>query len=457
LGFRETLAVIAARVLRALLLVAGRRATSLPGLVALRICPSLLAHILCKLDVLVIVTGTNGKTTTTALLEGILSARGEVWLTNRGGANLSQGLLAALLPVVTCTGRMTVRRALLEVDEATLPHVSAARTPELVVVTNVLRDQLDRYGEVDQALAFLCAGVRDESCRLVTNADDPLAASLGHGRANTFFFGMDEAPASDEAKDVARDGSFCLLCGRELVYTRHVSGQMGDYACPQGHFSRPLPHTGGRLMSASAPLYVLDRLDGEELSFEAPAPVTGLYNQYNVLAAVCAARALGCTPEWIVSGLAAYRAPMGRMQRYRGKPERILTLVKNPAGANAVLQAIESDATRKSIVFAINDADADGRDVSWLWDVDLESFVGRVSCERWFCAGTRKEDMALRLAYAGVPRAAIALVESLNDVVAVTGDAQEEEVYVLSTYTALQPLSDILAASLQQGEEGQPA
>lgn len=451
------LAVIVARVLRGLLRLAGRRATSLPGLIALRLCPTLLAHILCKLDELVVVTGTNGKTTTTALLEGILSADGEIWLTNHGGANLAQGLLVALLPALTCGGQLTVRRALLEVDEATLPHVAAARTPDLVVVTNVLRDQLDRYGEVDQALAFLRAGVRDEACRLVTNADDPLACSLGHGRGNTFFFGLDEAPLSDLAEGEARDGAFCLLCGRELVYTRHISGQMGDYACPQGHFSRPLPHVGGRLEGGSASLYVLDRLNGGAPIFEAPAPVAGLYNQYNVLAAVCAARAMGCTPAQIVSGLAAYRAPLGRMQRYTGKPERILALVKNPAGANAVLRAIEADRARKSVVFAINDADADGRDVSWIWDIDLESFVGRALCEHWVCAGTRKEDMALRLAYAGVPRAAITLVGSLDEVVAATGGAQEAEVYVLSTYTALQPLADILASAPPQSEGGLPA
>ncbi len=441
------LAVLSARATAFALRLLGRRATSMPGLVALRLCPGLLGHLLRQLDAFVVVTGTNGKTTTVALLHAILDGQDQPWIFNDGGANLTQGLVSALLPYTAVSGALRHRRALLEVDEATLPGIVRLRAPTLLVVTNVLRDQLDRYGEVDHALACLRAGVRDASTTLVANADDPLCASLGLGRDLTYYFGIADAPQDGVARSEARDGAFCLQCGAELEYTRFVFAQMGDYRCPAGHFARPERHVAGSLPASDAGrLGVSERLSGSRPvdRFDLPLTVAGLYNVYNLLAAVTAARVLGYSPARIERGLGFYRAPTGRMQTVCETPRVVLSLIKNPAGATAVLRAIEADAVDKTVCFVINDADADGRDVSWLWDIDLESFVPRAKCAVWWCAGTRGPDMALRLAYAGVERSAITVVAQLD---LVPGHVMHsgEPVYVLSTYTALHALSDMFA------------
>lgn len=445
------IAVLSAKAVSFALRLLGRRATSMPGLVAIRLCPGLLRHLLRQLDAFVVVTGTNGKTTTTALLHAILGEQGTPWICNEGGANLAQGLVSAFLPYTAASGVLRRKRALLEIDEATLPGIAQLRAPTLMVVTNILRDQLDRYGEVDQALLCLQAGVRDVSTTLVANADDPLAASLGLGRELTYYFGIADAPQDGVVRAEIRDGAFCLQCGAELEYTSFVFGQMGDYHCPAGHFSRPERHVAGLLSTAGrGRLGVSEHLsDRAEERFELPLTVAGLYNIYNLLAAVAAARVLGYSPAHIERGLGFYRAPVGRMQTVCENPRVVLSLIKNPAGATAVLRAIESDALDKAVCFVINDADADGRDVSWLWDIDLESFAPRAQCTEWLCAGTRGPDMALRLVYAGVERTAVRVVERLDQVPRhVLGF--RGPVYVLSTYTALHPLSDMFSGRREE-------
>lgn len=430
-------------VLRTLQL-SGRRGTSLPGFIANRISVDLLFDLLAQLETCVVVTGTNGKTTTSALLYSMVSSQSTPWITNKDGANLAQGLLAALLPHATLFGKMRVRKAVLEVDEATLPRMTERFHPTIIIVTNVFRDQLDRYGEVDHALAMLRRGISYPGIQLITNADDPLAASLGINREFTLFYGMDECPTDLEMRNEVRDGAFCLLCGSELQYTRVIYGQFGFYTCPTGDFSRPRPDYAGFLQADSVALTVLSRTHGKDVEqFSVQATVLGLYNYYNLLAAVAAARTLGISPALIASALIAYEAPLGRMQVYRGQTERILALIKNPTGANSILRAIESDMRTKRICFAINDADADGRDVSWLWDIDVESFLLHSACDQYFCAGHRALDMALRLAYAGVPRDQIHILHSLEQVVFAT-QSEDTPVYVLSTYTALYPLGTYL-------------
>ncbi|WP_181362838.1 Mur ligase family protein [Sulfoacidibacillus thermotolerans] len=422
----------------------GRRGTSLPGFLAYRLSPDLLFNLLTQLDTCVFVTGTNGKTTTSALLYSILSDEKNLWLTNKDGANLMQGLLAAFLPHVTATGRLGLRKAILEVDEATLPRITERFHPTMVVVTNVVRDQLDRYGEVDQALAMLRQGISYPGIQLITNADDPLAASLGIERELTSFYGMDEVLQDTQTRNEVRDGAFCLMCGQEIEYSHTIYGQFGHYHCPNGDFTRPTPDYGGILRANDASLIVRWRKRNTEVEqFAVPSPVIGLYNYYNLLAAVATACTLGISTRKIVEAVTVYEAPLGRMQVYAGTPERILALIKNPAGANSVLRTIETDSRAKAVCFAINDADADGRDVSWLWDIDLESFLATAVCDRYFCAGHRALDMALRLLYAGVQRKQIEILDALSDVVKAT-ESLDVPVYVLSTYTALYPLGTYL-------------
>ncbi len=426
-----------------LLRLVGRRGTSLPGLVASRVSPDLLFRLLSQLEQCVVITGTNGKTTTSALLYSMLTDDEHPWLTNRGGANLLQGLLGALLPHVDGRGRLRVRRAVLEVDEATLPRITDHYHPTLIVVTNVVRDQLDRYGEVDGALALLRSGLQYPGTILLTNADDPLATSLGWERELTYYYGMEECPVDAAPRNEVRDGAFCLICGQELHYERYIYGQLGYYSCGNGHFDRPEPHYSGKTNS-SFEVVIRERANaGRQEEFAVQAGVLGLYNDYNVLAAAAAARLLGRSLRHIQMGAGRFEAPLGRMQLFPGFPDRILALIKNPTGANSVLRTLEADERDKVVCFAINDADADGRDVSWLWDVDLEWFVAAGRCQSYICAGTRALDMAVRLAYAGVDREAIRISDQLPDMLGMTSGLTVP-VYVLSTYTALYPLGEEL-------------
>lgn len=425
-----------------LLRVAGKQGTSLPGWLLWRIRPSLLQELLQQLDQCVLVTGTNGKTTTTALIHAMLDNAKDPWITNRGGANLIQGVLAALLQHVSMSGRLLAKNAVLEVDEATFPHVMTRVSPTLLVVTNILRDQLDRYGEVDQALTLIRQGIllHPES-QVIVNADDPLSASLGIDRELTYFYGMSVTPHHDPNRVEVRDGAFCLRCGHELQYEGFIYGQMGYYACPSCGFARPTPHFTGVHDDVKKNLQVTETMhqaESEVYSFY--APMFGIYNWYNLLSAIAVVRVLGSSPRILQDRLKNYEAPTGRMQTFLGSPQKILTLIKNPTGANSVLRAIESDAEQKSICFTINDDDADGRDVSWLWDIDLESFVTHTICQTYYCAGTRALDMALRLTYAGIRRDQVEVIDSLEKIDLVTKKAQGK-VYILSTYTALYKLA----------------
>ncbi len=430
--------------------ISGRSGTSLPGLVAGKVAPHLLQDLMAQLTEGVIVTGTNGKTTTTALLYAFLSEE-ESWLTNRGGANLHQGLLATMMSTSTLSGKLRIRKAVLEVDEATLPKITAFYHPSVILVTNVLRDQLDRYGEVDETLHLLKEGTEYPGTSLITNGDDPLAMSLGISRSElTYYYGFTQVPEVTSARADVRDGAFCLLCGEELIYDYFIYGQVGAYHCPNGHFQRPVPDFGGKYDGATKQLLVEESVSKDNQVYAIASPVKGIFNQYNLLAAISAARILGKSPATIRKGIVNYEAPTGRFQVFVGTPLRTLALVKNPTGANSVLRAMEEDAGEKVLCFAINDDDADGRDVSWLWDINIEEFLPRSFCETWICTGTRGLDMALRLAYAGVDRSKINVLDKLSQLVEETS-GYVLPVYILSTYTALHPLSELLRKGVTNG------
>jgi len=450
-AIRASIAIVVSRWVAILLRATGRAGTSLPGLVATRLSPQLVHRLLRQLDTCVLVTGTNGKTTTTEYLHALLSQDADPWLVNRGGANLLQGLLAALLTVCDARGRLRIRRAVLEVDEATLPLIAQSAHPRLVVLTNVMRDQLDRYGEIDQTLALLRRGLSDPAITLVANADDPLCAALAEGRTGTVLYGFSSEVATPGFPDGVRDGAFCLQCGEELHYSGYFYGQFGLYDCEHCGFGRIEPHFTGRVSSGEAitQLEISEVAGRTAIQYSVSQVLSGLYNAYNLLSAVAAARTLGVAPDRLHAGLARFSPPIGRMQVFAGDPECVLALIKNPAGANSVLRALMNDPREMAVCFAINDQDADGRDVSWLWDVSVEDFISTVACQRFYCAGTRAADMALRLAYAGVPRDRLTVLAALADVTEIACAGPVQVFYILSTYTALHPLAERLPGRIR--------
>jgi lipid II isoglutaminyl synthase (glutamine-hydrolysing) len=434
-----------------LLTLLRKRATSLPGKLALKVSPKLLDRLGRQLDRCIVVTGTNGKTTTARLISSALQQQAPV-IHNTEGANLPQGLATALLRHTTWFGRLRRKTALFEIDEATLPLVADKFPIKVAAVTNVFRDQLDRYGELDTTLQKLLEGLRKTDAVLVLNGDDPLARYIGlsYGKS-VVYFGMAKQHLRREHRDQMRDGAFCLQCGHELHYEGFFYGQLGVYRCPNCDFFAPVPDFVG---SFAGNTLQVQQGDLPVVSFS--LPVRGIFNVYNALCAVTVARVCGLDAADIARGFANYRTPLGRMQSFATKPASVLNLIKNPTGCDSVLQAILAEPGPKVLCVAINDLAADGKDVSWLWDADFELIAEDDSVRYCVTTGLRAEDMALRLKYAGVPTE---LLESVPDLGAgldraleVAGFEAGSDVYVLSTYTALYPMADLLKERIAADE-----
>jgi UDP-N-acetylmuramyl tripeptide synthase len=424
----------------------GRRGTTMPGFVAGKICPDLIQLLAARFsEGTLVITGTNGKTTTNNLLASILKTADYEIAYNKEGANMLAGITGTLLQSTSWGARPKASLLLLEVDERTLPLLCRQISPRLAVVTNFFRDQLDRYGELDTTVKLVQDSL-PESTELILNADDPLVVSLGQGRKKVWYFGVKAFPSSQHQSTESREGRYCSHCGQELKYSLFHYGQLGIYNCSGCDFSRPLP-----TIEASQ---VIE--DKGVISFQVDQeayclPLQGSYNLYNALAAFCAADCLGIDRENIRRGLKNFKADAGRMEQLKlGGSRLTLTLVKNPTGFNQVLSTILASNKPLRLLLAINDLAADGRDVSWLWDVDFEGLAARQEFIRQIiCSGLRAEDMALRLKYAGFAENLLQLEHSLEQAVELLAKetrsaAEEEVIFVLPSYTALFTLREIL-------------
>lgn len=422
--------------------------TTLPGRVLLRLEPEAIARLGAGLDRgATIVSATNGKTTTAGMIAGILAADGRRPVHNRAGSNMTWGVATALLEQRGSEG-------LFEVDEAWLPRVSEQLDPRLIVLGNLFRDQLDRYGEME-ALADEWAktvAARTGRTGFVLNADDPLIADLGRDpegarREGVLYFGIEDFSQALPELQHAFDAKHCRRCGHPYAYERAFVGHLGHYSCPNCGAERPRPEVAAtaielRGMDGSR---VTVRTPGGEIRLELPLP--GLYNVYNALAAVAAGLQLGVAPERIAAALREMRAAFGRVETIPvdGVPVSIL-LIKNPAGANEVLRTLRLESREGDGIdlwIALNDRIADGRDVSWIWDADFELLAGSV--RRVVCSGTRAAEMALRLKYAGWPEEAIEVVPGIGASLDAAVAGSRGRLFALPTYTALLELRKLLA------------
>jgi lipid II isoglutaminyl synthase (glutamine-hydrolysing) len=422
--------------------------TTLPGRVLLRMEPEAIARLGAKLDRgTTIISATNGKTTTAGMIAGILAADGRRPVHNRAGSNMTWGVATALL-------EQSGREGLFEVDEAWLPRVTEQLGPDLIVLGNLFRDQLDRYGEME-ALADEWAktvAARAGRTEFVLNADDPLIADLGRDpegarREGVLYFGIEDPSQALPELQHAFDAKHCRRCGHPYAYERAFVGHLGHYSCPNCGAERPRPEIAAtaielRGMEGSR---VTVRTPGGEVRLELPVP--GLYNVYNALAAVAAALRLGVAPERIAVALGEMRAAFGRVEtiEVEAVPVSIL-LIKNPAGANEVLRTLLLESRERGGIdlwVALNDRIADGRDVSWIWDADFELLSAAV--RRVVCTGTRAPEMALRLKYAGWPEEAIEVIPGIGRSLDAAVAGAEGRLFALPTYTALLELRKLLA------------
>lgn len=446
---KHTLTIAAAKLASAATRTLGRGSgAALPGLLAEKWDPEVGAHLARQLPHgVIVVTGTNGKTTTTKLLADALERAGERVLTNRTGSNLRRGVLSALIQNASLSGKTQATVGLFEVDEASLRRVVPLVNPKLIVVLNLFRDQLDRYGELDTTAALIGEGIAGApQAKVMLNADDPLVASLAKYAATknqVSYFGIEGLPSSMISSGTqAIDSDRCPVCGQRLEFSRAFYAHIGHYKCSAGDFDRPQPEvalTSVKANSRSNSRFEVS-LGGKRHEINLPLP--GVYNLYNALAALAAAREAGIEPSLARQAVEQAEAAFGRVETLFWRGRRLsLLLIKNPTGCAQILETFLAREHGKPVLIAINDNYADGRDVSWLWDVPFELLAGRD--HRFVTSGIRAADMALRLKYAEIastqePDLAQAL-EQLADT-----SKEGDEVYVLPTYTAMLALRKLL-------------
>ncbi len=427
------------------------RGSTLPGKVANLISASFLHDRAAELpEGFVLVTGTNGKTTTAAMAAHVLRARGRSLVHNVEGANLLSGIASAF----AAQGRASL--ALLEADEAIVPRaVAALGAPRVVVLTNLFRDQLDRYGEVDRlAEGWLDALRQLEGTVLVANADDPLVAHVARSSGlETLYYGLEpgETTASVPDREVS-DAVVCPACGELLVYRTRWLSQFGDYGCRRCDFARPPRDLEARdlLLSSAQVSALVHGSPAPEERCKLSLTVPGMHSVYNALAACGLVGRLGVPLPTALADLSTYRPVFGRASSYtyRGATVRV-GLVKNPAGMNQTLRTLAAQQGDRALVFVLNDNVADGRDISWIWDADLESLLP--SARTVVACGQREAGMALRLKYAGVDEERLFSTARLEDGLALALERGHRDIDVLPTYTALEEVRVTLAAERRAG------
>ena len=461
LGAKLTAAKLAGAATRA----AGRGGgTSLPGRMLLRLQPDAITQLAGRLPGgSIVISATNGKTTTAAMASAVLERAGAHLVHNRAGANMAGGVASALLAAAHRGGHMDGDTGLFEVDEFWLPRVAAALHPRALLLGNLFRDQLDRYGELD-AIADRWAAVvaaQPRSTRLVLNADDPLVADLGRrgsepsdpdgaaagaaGSDPRMYFGIDDDRLALPEVQHAADSKHCRRCGHAYVYDAAYLGHLGHYHCPHCGARRPEPRVVARdvrLHGVRAARFALHTPAG---AAEVALPLPGLYNVYNALGAAALGIALDVPLDDVVAGLESVAPAFGRAEVVRaGKRELVLLLVKNPAGANEVLRTLVLEEGQLDLLGLLNDRTADGHDVSWVWDADFELVAPRL--RSMTCGGTRAAELAVRMKYAGADAGTLAVEHDLEralDGALARGD-RSRPLYALPTYTALLELRELL-------------
>ncbi|HEX5853531.1 MAG TPA: Mur ligase family protein [Solirubrobacteraceae bacterium] len=447
----STLAVRLARGVGALSRMRGGGATSAPGKVLMRLAPDAIGELGGRLARgSVLISATNGKTTTAAMAASILRRTGVELVHNHAGANMAGGIATTLLDAARPHGRMAGELGLFEVDELWLASLAAQLRPRAILLGNLFRDQLDRYGELDAIAQSWERVLGERDTRLVANADDPLLADLGRERPGTIFFGVDDDTLALAGMAHAADAKHCRRCGAPYAFDAVYLGHLGHYRCPSCGQTRPLPSvtaTNVRLEGVRAARFTLRTPAGDA---EVLLALPGLYNVYNALAAAALATVLEVPLETIVAGLGATQAAFGRAETVTlaDRRELRILLVKNPAGANEVLRTLALEPGEHDILGVLNDQIADGRDVSWIWDADFELLAGRVRVVT--CSGSRAADLATRLKYAGIDPARIHVREdlesALRDAAATRPDGGDAPLYALPTYTAMLALRELLVA-----------
>jgi UDP-N-acetylmuramyl tripeptide synthase len=423
-------------------LVGAGAGMTIPGKLLSKLDPSAIDRLAARLPAgTAAISATNGKTTTAAMAAEILRPRFRL-AHNTSGANLVSGVASTLLAAEHA------ELGLFEVDEAALPEVLRRIRPRAVCLGNLFRDQLDRYGELELVAERWREAVRrlPDETELLVNGDDPQLGALADAHERSVVFGLDDPRLARPSLQHAADSKYCVRCGHPYDYAAAYVGHLGDYRCPNCGHARPPLDVVGRAVE----LHGLERAEFDLVAPEGTRRVVlalpGLYNVYNALGAATLARALGASLDEIAAGLSRFVAAFGRFERIPvGSKQLLLLLIKNPAGANEAVRTLVDGGAPRVVVIALNDAIADGRDVSWIWDVDFELLLADL--DTLVATGDRAAELALRFKYAGLDDSRIVvepeLARAVDRGLELTPDG--EELVVLPTYTAMLALQRLLA------------
>ena len=437
MSLRTFLAVAAAKATLKACHLAGKSGSSLPGRAALKVDPHIIASLTAGIRRGIIVTcGTNGKTTTNNLLCSMLEAQGFRVVSNRLGANMLEGVAAAFAAEARPLGYLDADYACLEVDEASAARVLQDLQPDYMILTGLFRDQLDRYGEIDLTMKALEKAIREApNMTLVINGDDPLTAYLAKKSSRRVVsYGVSEKVTDNV--DVIRESRFCENCGAPLQYDFYHFSQLGLYRCPSCGFHRPEINYDASGVNLT-PHLSFDVKESPAFPVRISAPMTGFYNVYNILAVYSVLREMNLPTDKFGEVLTRFKPQFGRGEVFhvgeKGRQKVLLNLAKNPAGFNQNISAMLQDRSPKDLIIAINDNAQDGRDISWLWDVDFERLADE-TVRSITVSGLRALDMQLRLKYAEIASTSAKTVEEAIELRLADGCGN---LYVLVNYTAL--------------------
>lgn len=446
MGIRTFLSVAACKLSRFMLRKLGKGGTNVPGRIALKVYPEVLGQ-LAKGVTTIIVTGTNGKTTTSRMIEKSLSDSDYKFFSNKSGANMLSGITAEFAMNSTLGGKNRYEYALIECDEAAFKTVSKYVDAKCVVVTNVFRDQLDRYGEVTHTLNSILTGIKNSPNAVVCiNADDSLSVSMKDEISNkVVFYGVESEIYKNRVEEVS-DAPYCIKCKSEYVYDYVTYGHLGGFRCPNCGYHRPETEVSVEKVVESTPdsSTIILKLHGKEYTTTINLP--GGYNIYNGAATAAAGYVLGLKDETIVSALSDFECGFGRMEKFTVNNTDIrMILIKNPAGCNQVLNFLSNNTEPSLFIVALNDRFADGTDISWIWDVDFEKLnqLSDKLTEIWV-TGRRADEMAMRFKYAGIAVDKIKVIKDYEKLIENAAN-QSAPVYIMPTYTAMLDIREIFS------------
>ncbi len=429
---RTSLAVLVAKTVQWAMKGFGYRAGTLPGRLALMIDPQLFAHLSYPKE-RIFITGTNGKTSVNNITSQLLIHSGYAVVCNHYGDNLDWGLASTMIDKATLSGRLKGDILCCEVDELTVVKLVDVIHPTMLVINNFFRDQLDRVGEMDTLIALFEKKLQSYTGRLILNSNDPNVnrLALSAPLATRLNYGVEPSAEIISKDSEIGEGTRCPLCFKELVYSARYYSHIGVYACPEHTDLMRRPDLLATQVSLSENRFVLN---GETY----PLMYNLTYSVFNQLAALSVASCFDVDPETARQVFASFRLENGRMESFTIREGRncILNLAKNPAGASEIIKFVRRYNHDHVLLSILNDNDADGTDVSWIWDTPYQDLI-TPSTQMILCSGKRAYDMAIRFRYTGFDMSRIAVIEDKAEAVKALS-TYDMDSFVLSNYTALQ-------------------